>query len=72
MMIEKIDEFYLQSNKECGDFSGSITVFDYRKFAELIVKECIKVCLEQRNPSILNYKPSETFANAIKEHFGVE
>jgi|DEB19_MinimDraft_3_1074340.scaffolds.fasta_scaffold80817_2 hypothetical protein len=38
---------------------------------ELIVKECVKVCLDQRNPGNLNYKPSEMFADALKLHFGV-
>ena len=41
------------------------------KFAELIVRECAKVCSEQRNPANLNYKPSEQFAEAVKQHFGV-
>jgi len=41
------------------------------KFAELIVQECVKVCLEERDPSNLNYKPSVKFAEAIKYHFGV-
>ena len=41
------------------------------KFAELIVKECAKVCSEQRDPANLNYKPSEQFAEAVKQHFGV-
>ena len=42
------------------------------KFAELIVKECAQVCLSQRDPANLNYKPSERFAEAVKQHFGVE
>jgi len=42
------------------------------KFAELIVQECAQVCLSQRDPANLNYKPSEKFAAAVKEHFGVE
>ena len=41
------------------------------KFAELIVRECAKVCSEQRDPANLNYKPSEQFAEAVKQHFGV-
>ena len=44
---------------------------DLEKFAELIVRECAKVCSEQRNPANLNYKPSEQFAEAVKQHFGV-
>jgi hypothetical protein len=42
------------------------------KFAELIVKECANVCLSQRDPANLNYKPSERFAEAVKQHFGIE
>lgn len=44
----------------------------HQKFAELIVKECARVCLAQRDPANLNYKPSVKFAEAVKEHFGVE
>ena len=40
-------------------------------FAELIIEECANVCLSQRNPPNLNYKPSEQFAEEIKRHFGV-
>ena len=71
-MNDKIDEFALQSQKEYGDFDGSITALDYRKFAELIVLECAQVCLDQRDPANLNYRPSERFAEAVKQHFGVE
>jgi len=42
------------------------------KFAELIVRECARVCLSQRDPANLNYKPSERFAEAVKQHFGVQ
>ena len=41
-------------------------------FAELIVRECIQVAANQRNPSNLNYKPSERFVEDLKLHFGVE
>lgn len=44
---------------------------DLEKFANSIIQECVNVCLERRNPGNLNYKPSETFASAIKQHFGV-
>lgn len=46
--------------------------FQIQKFAELIVKECIKVAANQRNPTTLNYKPSERFVEDIKLHFGVK
>ena len=44
---------------------------DQEKFAELIVRECAQVCLSQRDPANLNYKPSERFAEAVTQHFGV-
>jgi hypothetical protein len=53
---------------------ASYTVKDLiqEKFAELIVQECAQVCLSQRDPANLNYKPSERFAEAVKQHFGVD
>ena len=51
-----------------GEFHQAYT----QRLVELIVQECAKVCLEQRNPANLNYKPSEHFAEAVKQHFGVE
>ena len=42
------------------------------KFAELIVQEAIKVAESQRDPSTLNYKPSQRFADELRYHFGVK
>jgi hypothetical protein len=52
----------------------SIELWDknIEKFAELIVLECAQVCLSQRDPANLNYKPSVKFAEAVKHHFGVK
>lgn len=41
------------------------------EFARLVIDECVKVCLSERDPSNLNYKPSAKFAEAIKRHFGL-
>lgn len=43
-----------------------------QKFAELIVKDCMIVCLMQRDPQTLSYKPSERYAEQIGKFFGVE
>jgi hypothetical protein len=53
------------------DYDG-ICTNELEKFAELIVRECVQVCLSQRDPANLNYKPSERFAEAVKQHFGVK
>ena len=42
------------------------------KFAELIVRECMGVAQQQRNPANLNYKPSERFVEDLQRHFGIE
>lgn len=41
-------------------------------FAKLIIEECADVCLAQRDPPNLNYKPSEHFAKEIHLHFGID
>ena len=65
--------------EECGIVHEYQTVGErndmlrrYEKLVELIVKECVAVCLSQRDPASLNYKPSEKYAEAVKQHFGVE
>ena len=50
----------------------AVDSFDKEKFAELIVRECMKVAASQRNPANLNYKPSERFVEDLRQHFGVE
>ena len=58
-------------NDELNGNSIDFSPEQFEKFAELIVRECAKVCSEQRDPANLNYKPSEQFAEAVKQHFGV-
>ena len=40
-------------------------------FSEQLIGECINVVAAERNPSNLNYKPSERFVDALRQHFGV-
>lgn len=54
------------------DFLADMDPRRVQKFAEMLIKECVKVCSDQRDPANLNYKPSEKFADAIKMHFGVK
>ena len=67
-MNERIKELAIKAGRT-GLPYGEIEI---QKFAELIVRECAQVCLAQRDPANLNYKPSEKFAEAVKQHFGVE
>lgn len=75
-MTNKIEELWIKA----GGYHSSGNqhdwpedkIFDMRAFAELIIKECIAVAQQQRNPASLNYKPSERFAEELQQHFGVE
>jgi hypothetical protein len=44
----------------------------FLEFAELIVRQCMSVARGMRNPSNLNYKPSDRFVDELRLHFGVE
>ena len=78
-MHKRVIELYKQAAefayKTAGADAGKGTIIESLtagKFAELIVAECAQVCLAQRDPANLNYKPSVKFAEAINQHFGVE
>ena len=72
-MKERIKQLINQSYLNVQSQNGrDITYFDKEYFAELIVRECIDVASKQRNPSTLNFKPSERFVEDLKQHFGVQ
>ena len=74
-MNKRIKEFAEQSQKIISYTDDGYTankVLDKEKFALLIIQECVSVCLQQRDPANLNYKPSERFAEVLKQHFGVK
>lgn len=56
---------------KCKIGSDYFNALEKAKFAELIIRECINVAKRQRDPQNLNYKPSERFADDLKQHFGV-
>ena len=78
-MNELIRELAEQANT-IGDWGEDITEGRYfvypniknlEKFAELIVRECAKVCRDQTNVYALK-ADRDNCAIAIEEHFGVE
>lgn len=54
---------------------GDVYHFDKEKFAQLIVRECVKVmydnAIERKVPPDINQTPTH-YAIAVLEHFGVE
>ena len=68
---------WLGYDPEKGDLHG-YTFEQMREFAELIVKECIKLCEHESNDDEYDQYDmgmsvkAENIKTAIKEHFGVE
>ena len=76
-MNERIRELAEQARKHFPktETSGEFWVFDEEKFAELIVKECVKVmyddAIERKVPPDINQTPMH-YVVAVLKHFGVE
>ena len=66
----RIDELIGQVIDE--NLGGEVTSLNLERMAELVALECVQVCLGQRDPQNLNYKPSEHFAEEIRKHFGIK
>jgi len=68
----RVAELYDRYHEYCVKNSDD-DIIDYDEFvngfAELIINECVSVCLSQCDPQNLNYKPSVKFADEIKRHF---
>ena len=75
-MNEQIWDFYGQAL--VGPVGEGDEVLDPVKFAELIVRECVKFCEHESNDDEHDeydmgmWVKAENIKTAIKEHFGVE
>lgn len=72
MMNDRIYSLLRKCTQESIDGSYANPYVDYGKFAELIIKECISIVNNQRDPSTLNYSPKQRTIDDIKYHFGIE
>jgi hypothetical protein len=70
-MNERIKQLWDKAAKLETDTSWEGQTKFMEKFAELIVRECAKVCREQSNEYALEFD-RENCASAIEEYFGVE
>jgi hypothetical protein len=69
MMNQRIEEFAKQCYVKTG--SPHTDHFEYWKFAELIVRECV-TRLEQHHPFTKDPEAYLYAISLIEEHFGVE
>jgi hypothetical protein len=75
-MNERIRELWYQAvQPHTGDSWAEQTAF-MEEFAELIVKECIRVAIAKQTENdiagIVSKNPAKDFAYALVEHFGVK
>lgn len=71
MVMKRIDDLIKQSRLRYNEHqSVEMRNAELKAFAKAIIDDCVAVCKSQRDPSNLNYKPSERFVEAIKLHFG--
>ena len=70
-MNKRIQELIEQAT-ESPVFPANIGYFNREKFAELIIKECIRVPYNMWDKAELNADIAVKIENRIKEHFGVE
>jgi hypothetical protein len=71
-LAKQADNYAYKMNPEQDSYGRSANPRKFQqdrdaKFAELIVRECAGVCVEQRQ-----YQPKEVYAQAVLSHFGVE
>jgi|688.fasta_scaffold1853968_2 hypothetical protein len=73
-MNERIYELAESCTVDFVDGRGvSLSEIDVEKFAELIVKECVDICMKNQFDGADNYNNgSISSAEFIKQHFGVE
>jgi hypothetical protein len=76
MMNERIKQLAVQAGYLPDNFGiGHWDMPECKKFAELIIQECVQACINMGNDyeikSAGQYQ-AEMFAFAIKQHFGVE
>jgi hypothetical protein len=70
-MNERIDKLLVKAGAYFGGEGVDYSNFDPKKFAELIVRECMDVAYDHTpNSEECEYK--RLIHNKIKEHFGVE
>ena len=71
-MNERIDELMIEAGARFEFLHGvHYDDFQYKKFAELIVRDCMGQVWYTREDGI-NGNVSEVIKDRIKEHFGVE
>jgi hypothetical protein len=74
LLAEHARDYADDEYKNFSNVSGWFVLYN-EKFAELIVRECAKICECEWNGDADTFAASEAYnecAESIKEHFGVE
>jgi hypothetical protein len=68
-MNERIDKLLVEAGARFGGDGVVYDTFDPKKFAELIVQECVDIACKHME---LNEGTDYNIGERIKQHFGVE
>jgi len=74
-MNERIEHCLYQAGltaQGCWDELDDYARQGIEKFAELIVKECVEICMKEFDTGLLMAPQAPWIAKQIREHFGVE
>ena len=73
-MNERLRQFEKESKLEIFGLGARRVPWEaaLEKYAELIVKDCIDICMKEFDTGLLMAPQAPGIAKQIKEHFGVE
>jgi DNA-binding SARP family transcriptional activator len=72
MMNERLEQLYIQAHDQYFSNEAAWEKFDPEKFAELIIRECMKMCDEVHRDYGMASDTARISKRYIKKHFGVE
>ncbi len=73
-MNDKLRQFEKESKLEIFGLGARRDIWEkaLEKYAELIVKECVEICMKEFDTGLLMAPQAPGIAKQIKEHFGVK
>jgi hypothetical protein len=70
--LAKLADSGYTGNSEDGLGASLVGNHAIEKFAELIVRECVEICMKEFDTGLLMAPQAPWIAKQIREHFGVE
>jgi hypothetical protein len=71
-LAEQAGAVFVNSNGVNDCPQDSLVGDEIQKFAELIVRQCVEICMKEFDTGLLMAPQAPWIARQIKKHFGVE